>query len=104
MYDDAGRLVRSTTMRDAEWTDQDRTEMLALAEYRASLCPNGCGQLLEESTSRYDVGPAYEAKRTTCRACVAVTEAKRGDAEAEKRTGGQGYSAARVWRIEKTKG
>lgn len=78
--------------------------MLALAEYRASLCPNGCGQLLDESTSRYDVGPQYDANRTTCRACAAVAEAKRGAAEADKRSGSNGYSAAQVWRIEKSKG
>lgn len=78
--------------------------MLALTEYRASLCPNGCGQPLDESTSHVDVGPDYDAKRTTCRACAAVVAAKRGAAEADKRSGGQGYSGARVWRIEKLKG
>jgi hypothetical protein len=34
--------VRAVTVRDPEWTEQDAAEMLALAEYRDSLC-DCCG-------------------------------------------------------------
>lgn len=88
-----GRLVRSTTTREPEWTEQDRAEMLALAVYRAGLCPNGCGQPLAESTSHYEVGPDYETHRTTCRACAALLEVRRATQD-----GGTGDSDARlVW-------
>jgi hypothetical protein len=30
--------VRSTATREPEWTEQDQAEVLALAEYRESLC------------------------------------------------------------------
>lgn len=40
-YED-GRLVRSVTTREPEWTEQDQAEVLALAEYRDSLC-SCCG-------------------------------------------------------------
>jgi hypothetical protein len=38
-YDDAGRMVRSTTIREPEWTEQDTAEVFALAAHRATLCP-----------------------------------------------------------------
>lgn len=90
------------TDRDPEFTDQDRTELLALAHYRASLCPNGCGQPLEESTAHYSVGPEYDATKTTCRACAALGEARRGAAEGDK--GKTDNSASRIWRISIVKG
>lgn len=39
---EGGRLVRSVTVREPEWTEQDLLEVLALAEYRDSLC-DCCG-------------------------------------------------------------
>jgi hypothetical protein len=90
------------TEREPEFTDQDRAELLALAHYRGSLCPNGCGQPLEESTAHYEVGPEYDATKTTCRACAALAEARRGAAEAD---GGKAdRSASRIWRISVLKG
>lgn len=64
-------------MREPRWTAQDRAEALALTEYRAGLCPNGCGQPLAESTAHYTAGPQYDARSTTCRACAAREETKR---------------------------
>lgn len=98
-YDRRGRLTRSVTTREPQWTDQDRTELLALAEYRDTLCPNGCGQPISESTSNADTGPQYNISRTTCRACAAVLEEKRAAAD-----GGAGDNQARIWRISKTDG
>jgi len=74
---DRGRLVRSVTTRESEWTDQDRTEVLALAEYEASLCPCGCGHLYEDSTSNWDAGPEFVVTRKTCRARAALNVEQR---------------------------
>lgn len=41
---DNGRLVRSTTVHEAEWTDVDRALALALVAVEKGLCPCGCGQ------------------------------------------------------------
>jgi hypothetical protein len=71
---------------------------LALAVYRQSLCPGGCGQPVAESTAHWEVGPAYEAKSTTCRACSELHEAQRGKAE---RTSDP---SAVLWHLVKTQG
>lgn len=54
-------------MREPEWTEQDRGEVLALALYRTWLCPLH-GGLLEECTSHADNGPEFVVKRKRCRA------------------------------------
>jgi hypothetical protein len=88
------------TTRESEWTEEDRAEVLALAEYRASLCPGGCGHPTSETTSREGEGPDYNAKSTTCRACAALLEAQRGADEGKP---GPDH-AARLWHIEKLRG
>lgn len=65
------------TTREPEWTELDRAELLALAEYRADLCPGGCGQSLAESTSHFEVGPEYDSRQTACRACAELSTARR---------------------------
>lgn len=69
------------TSREPEWTEQDRAEQLALAEYRSSLCPCGCGYSLDDSTSRWETGPEFDATHTTCRARAALVEAKNAAAD-----------------------
>lgn len=86
------------TTRDPAWTEQDRAEALALTDFRASLCPGGCGQPVAESTSHWETGPQYEAKSTTCRACAELGEAQRGKNDANP-----DGAAARLWRITKRK-
>jgi hypothetical protein len=92
------RLIRSVTTREPEWTEQDRAEALALTLYRSTLCPGGCGQPLDESTAHYEVGPEYEAKSTTCRACAERHESQR--AKAERSPNGEG----RLWYVVKSRG
>lgn len=94
-YDRRGRLVRSVTMREPEWTEQDRAEVLALALYRDRLCPCGCGQPYVETTSPEDGGPQYEAGRVVCRARLALLEAQKA-AETQDVVGG-----ARLWHVRK---
>lgn len=67
-YDQTGRLVRSVTVWDPEWTPQDVAWAQAYAEEQAARCP-GCGQPLDESTDPANEG-AYEAPfPVRCFAC-----------------------------------
>jgi hypothetical protein len=90
-------LIRSVTTREPEWTEQDRAEQLALAEYRASLCPCGCGYPVAETTADWKTGPEYDATKVECRARVAQIEAKRGLAEH-----GQTDDGTWLWSITST--
>jgi hypothetical protein len=85
------------TTRDADWTEQDRAEQLALAEYRASLCPCGCGYPVAETTAHWEAGPEYDATHTTCRARAALVEAQNAAAERKSDT------SAWVWSISMQK-
>lgn len=49
-YDRAGRLVRSVTRRDPEWTEQDRAWVLALTYWRDTRCPL-CGGDIQDCTA-----------------------------------------------------
>ena len=95
-YDDQGRLVRAVTTTEPRWTPQDRAEMLALTDYRASICPNGCGQPVTESTSHWRTGPQYDPRSITCRACAAMAEAQ---SAAEERKVAD--LPAKIWYITK---
>lgn len=95
-YDDAGRVVRSVTTREAEWTEQDRAELLALAVYRAGLCPCGCGHRYADTTSPEATGPRFVASRVTCRARLTLLET-----QAAVTTENSRHTGARLWRIEK---
>lgn len=95
-YDEAGRLVRSVTTREPEWTEQDTAEILALVEYRAMLCPCGCGFLTEETTSHEAGGPQFEAHRTLCRARRELVEQQTAHAKS-KGDHGDPIAAARLW-------
>jgi len=53
-------------VREPLYTDQDRAELLALAEYRGELCPV-CGGPLAECTSHEATGPKFTATRIRCR-------------------------------------
>lgn len=63
--------MRSVTVREPEWTEQDRAEILALDLYRKSLCPLHGGPLAE-CTSHEDTGPKFVVARKRCRAQDAV--------------------------------
>lgn len=76
----------------------DRAEALALTEYMASLCPCGCGHLVAETTSRWEVGPEFDATHITCRARAAQIEAI--DAAHERKTDTRAW----LWTIQKLKG
>lgn len=74
-HDGAGRLIRSVTVREPLYLDRDRAELLALAEYRAGLCPR-CGAPLEECTAPEKTGPRFRAERIRCQRTDAVLGAQ----------------------------
>jgi hypothetical protein len=66
--------VRTRTTSEPRWTEQDRAEVLALGEYRDSLCPL-CGRPLEVCTSHEETGPQFRARiRSVCRVTLAKLE------------------------------
>lgn len=70
-YDDAGRLVRSMTVREAEWGELDRAAAMSLMDYEASVC-HGCKQPLADAT---DIGneERWTAEVTArCHSCTAA--------------------------------
>ncbi len=71
--------------------------MLALAHYRSSKCPCGCGHSMADTTSQEEGGPQFVASRVTCRARLALLEAQRGAAE----DSGTDNAPARLWQVEK---
>ncbi|AGL13883.1 hypothetical protein [Actinoplanes sp. N902-109] len=91
--------MRSVTIREPVWTEQDRAEILALAAYRDSLCPCGCGLKVEDTTSREQDGPQFRASRVTCRARMALIEAQRAATQDLDKP--SPYIPARLWRVEK---
>lgn len=97
MHDRRGRLVRSTTVAEPEWTEQDRAEILALGLYRSWLCPCGCGHLSEDTTSHEERGPQFTADRTVCRARLALIEAQRALDDGKQPSA---TAAARLWHVQ----
>jgi hypothetical protein len=85
------------TTREPSWTEQDRAELLALALYRAWLCPCGCGHLSEDSLSDEATGPSFRATRIVCRARLTLIETQRGVDDGKPNPN----AAARLWSVEK---
>lgn len=70
-YDDEGRLVRTVVTRDVEWDDQQRANMLALADWEADLCH--CGL----PTAVADTDPDMQIKYRDCPVCSGLARATR---------------------------
>ncbi|MFG3639080.1 hypothetical protein ACGF3C_02250 [Micromonospora sp. NPDC047762] len=76
-YGEGGRLVRSVTVREPEWSDADRAWMAALAGYRNRPCACGCGHPAEETTAHESDGRQYVVPPPTrCRARTALAQAQ----------------------------
>ncbi|MFG1659086.1 hypothetical protein ACGFIY_21395 [Micromonospora chersina] len=85
------------TTREPEWTEQDRAEQLALALYRSKLCPLHGGPL-DECTSNEETGVQFDVTRSTCRAQMAVIEAKQAADDGKKPSP---YAPARLYRVRR---
>jgi hypothetical protein len=86
-------LVRSVSVTETEWDDEQRAWMLALGLYRAGLCPN-CGRAMDECTAsesegKYHVGPPARCHATTA---LSIAQAAYRDAP---------QAEALLWRAEK---
>lgn len=69
-YED-GRVVRTVTVADPDWTDLDRRAALALAQYEQDLC-GGCGQPMSETTKADNDGRYVPMAAVRCHFCTAA--------------------------------
>jgi hypothetical protein len=71
-------LVRAVTTREPRWTEQDRAEVIALATWRAGLCPK-CGQPIDVCTAHEgDPNAAvFDVVWRVCNATRRLSEFKR---------------------------
>lgn len=75
VYDDTGRLVRSVTTFDPDWSDEDVQAALAWQADEESRCP-GCG-LPRDETFDIERANAWDAEPMACNACLARDRAAR---------------------------
>ena len=69
-YDETGRLVASTTVREAEWDAEQQAWMVALGVYRSQI-HEPCGGYLPETTAA-DAEDGYQADLPIrCHLCTA---------------------------------
>jgi hypothetical protein len=97
-YDGDGRITRSVATTESAWTEVDRAEMFALAEFRSSiLCPCGCGFLAADTLANEKLGPVptFTATRVVCRARAARLEAAAGVDDPKKPP--PPSAGARIW-------
>lgn len=66
----------TVVQREPEWTDEDRTLAMRLAEYETGLCPCGCNQPIAEAT---DANRAFRVQTFRCHARRALEVKKRAD-------------------------
>lgn len=89
-YDEQGRMVRSVSVPESEWDDDQRALMIALQLYRDSLCPS-CGLPLEETRDPLHDRDNPEATHvyvvTGHRRCHACTALMASDEEFRNPTG-----------------
>lgn len=74
-YDEDGRLVRSVTTHDAEWTDEDLGHAKAYQRNENSKCP-GCGLDLSETTDPENEGMYEAPPPMRCHACTPLEHRK----------------------------
>lgn len=84
-YDPAGRVAKSRTVRQSDWTDGDREHALALDEYERSLC-DGCGQPKARAWHPHMAG-RFAAGDIECQGCTALNDWVRQQSEAKTNEG-----------------
>ena len=94
-YDDTGRL--SGSQPETEWDPEQRGWVLALAEYRASRCPLGCGHNVNDTTGM-EVPGRWKVKRVRCHACAAELAAQQAAPSKP-----EDYPGARIWWSERSR-
>lgn len=81
---------------ESEWDDEQQGWMLALGEYRASLC-SGCGQDRRETTAKEGTHE-WRVRKWRCLACDAVELAQESAAKNKQIRPG-----AVLWGVEKVR-
>ncbi len=74
-YNPEGRLIRSTTVRAPEWTGDDRAVLVALAQYRDSLC-SCCGLPKDMTLAHERDAPRFVVSRRYCLARKTLIESQ----------------------------
>jgi hypothetical protein len=71
VYDDQAHPERpSGSVSSPAWTEDDRSLLLGLEMYEATLCSGGCGQP-RETAWHADAEGEYDGHRFVCHACTA---------------------------------
>lgn len=68
--------MRAITVREPEWTEDDRDWAAADLDAQAGLCP-GCGLPLEETTDPASEGAYVALEPLKCHGCAPLTMKKR---------------------------
>lgn len=82
-YDDAGRLVRSVTLAEPEWSEHDRGLVLALLAERADTC-SACGHQISECRNPKTAG-TWTVTEQICEPSRVAQAAAENNSEKKKR-------------------
>lgn len=74
-YDSAGLLVRSVTVAEPEWDEDERAWALALLAVEGDTCP-GCHGQMSETTAADAEGKYAASPPTRCHKCTAISQAQ----------------------------
>jgi len=97
-YDDDGRLISSVSVRDPEWSDQDRGIAAALFDIEAARCP-GCGGDLTETTVETP-GRGWDVEHKKCFRCEALHGVKDTYHKGAKDKSGESDVNRLIWTVE----
>lgn len=95
-------MLRAVTTRQPEWTEQDQAELLALAEYRESLCPYCRRPTADCQASTEVAGARFDVSRRICQTQRALLEMQKAVFDAETEGGKKQppiSAGARVWQM-----
>lgn len=84
-YNKKGQVVRSVTVKEAEWTDEDLALHTAHVQEQAGRCPGVCGLPLDETTAMADGEPVHTFTVSLPHRCHACDAVMRAQDEAEQR-------------------
>jgi hypothetical protein len=82
------------TVRESEWSDEDRGYLLALTAEEADKCP-GCGQPLDECRDKV-TARTWEVVQETCWACMPLQAVMQDAAKVKDPPRGRYYGVRRT--------
>lgn len=100
-YDDTGRLVRSVTVHESPWTEEDLGWAKAHQQNLDDRCPGPCGLPLSETTAMANGEPVHSYEVELPMRCQACDElAKKQEAHGE--SGQVIRPQALLWTVRRT--